>query len=147
MLTGCDNGQGFEIVVSNTEDSGEGTLRWTLEMAEAGDTIIFDPAIFSPDDPTIINIQSKLPGLDQGNVTIDASNAGVILDGSKIDDGFCSGLSIHSDNNTIQGLWFHGFAPGAGIEITGSNNLIGGDPSIGSGLTGLASWSVTAILG
>jgi hypothetical protein len=125
-----------EIVVVSTEDRGEGTLRQALQEATPGDIVTFNPEVFPPENPATIYLERGLPVIHQGYLTLDASNAGVILDGIKIDDEFCSGLSIHSDNNTIQGLWFNGFAPGTGIEITGSNNLIGGDPSKGSGLTG-----------
>ncbi len=128
--------QGQTIVVTSTADNGSGTLRQALLDAQPGDTIVFDPAVFPPNAPATISLSSCLPPIGQGYLTVDASNAGVILDGSQIGDEWCSGLSVHSNNNTIRGLWFDGFAPGAGIEITGSENLIGGDPSTGTGPTG-----------
>ena len=138
LLTGCDNGQGLEIVVNNAEDSGEGTLRWALEIAESGDTIFFDPEIFSPDSPTTINIQSRLPGLDQGSVTIDASNVGVILNGAFAGENNVNGLEILSSNNIIRGLQIINFQNGAGIALSAEakDNLIGGDRGTGAGPCG-----------
>lgn len=138
LSVGCDYEQGLEIVVSNAEDSGEGSLRWALETAETGDTIIFDPEMFSPDDPATINIQSKLPGLDQGSVTIDASNAGVILNGAFAGEKNVNGLEIVSSNNTIRGLQIINFQNGAGIALSAEakDNLIGGDRDTGTGPCG-----------
>ena len=76
--------QGRTLLVTNADDSGPGTLRQALQDAQNGDTITFDPAIFPPDAPVTIFIASELPHIRQGNLTIDASNAGVILDGSNI---------------------------------------------------------------
>ena len=58
------------------------TLRQALQLAQAGDTITFDPAVFPPATPASIFPQGGLPDIWQGNLTIDASNAGVILDGN-----------------------------------------------------------------
>ncbi len=77
-------GSGRTLVVTSTADSGPGTLRQALLDAQSGDTITFDPAVFPPTSPMIITLTSSLPELSQGNLTIDASNAGVILDGSNI---------------------------------------------------------------
>jgi parallel beta-helix repeat protein len=134
---------GNEIVVTSTADSGDGTLRWALQTARYGDTIIFDPGVFPPDEPDTIYIKSKLPELKIGNLTIDASNAGVIIDARYAEEEFIQGLVISSSGNRIMGLQivrcFHlsGIHPGAGIIIVyGSNNIIGGDRSIGSGPIG-----------
>jgi hypothetical protein len=70
--------------VTSTADSGSGTLRACLENAVSGDLIDFDTAVFPPGAPVTITLTSGLPDLDDGNVTIDASDAGVILDGSGI---------------------------------------------------------------
>jgi hypothetical protein len=72
------------IVVTSTTDSGPGTLRQALLDVQSGDTITFDPTVFPPTRPVTIALSSGLPGIHQGNLTIDASNAGVILDGSNI---------------------------------------------------------------
>jgi hypothetical protein len=69
---------------TSTADSGPGTLRECLENAVSGDMITFDPAVFPPTSPVTIALTSELPEKDDGDVTIDASDAGVILDGSGI---------------------------------------------------------------
>lgn len=126
------------LYVTSTADSGPGTPRQALLDAQSRDTITFDPSVFPPSDPATIFVTSILPGINQGNLTIDASNAGVILDGSNIPEEWAAGLQISSDGNTIQGLQIVNFSPGAGIVISGGaqNNMIGGDRSFGSGPLG-----------
>lgn len=75
---------GKTIVVTSTAGSGPQTLRQALLDAQSGDTITFDPAVFQPSAPVTISLTSGLPDISQGNLTIDASDAGVILDGSNI---------------------------------------------------------------
>lgn len=124
--------KGKTILVNSPEDSGPGTLRQALQEASPGDIILFETTIFSPEDPEVIYLQSPLPAISQGNVTVDASNAGVILDGSKIPSGWNSGISAHSNNNTIRGLEVVGFS-GAGIVIdSGHDNLIETNISCGN---------------
>ena len=138
------------IIVTTTEDSGQDSLRGALHQAKPEDVITFDPSVFPPDNPAIIYIESPLPSLNRGGVIINASNAGVIIDGSKGEssDGFY-GISIMSSDNIIMGLqivncWgyapeYDDYAAGAAILITGmraSNNIIGGDRSIGNGPSG-----------
>jgi len=121
------------LLVTSTEDSGPNTLRQALLDAQPGDTIIFDPSVFPPDAPVTIAITSALPFIEQGNLTIDASNAGVILDGSNVPGAWVSGLQMVSDGNTIQGLQVSNFS-GVGIAISdGAHNLVGGDRSVGAG--------------
>ncbi len=127
-------GTGKTIIVNNVLDSGSGTLRESLESVSPGDIITFDPEVFPPANPATIQIKSQLPGIDQGGVTLDASNAGVILDGSDAPSG-TAGLSIGSNNNAIKGFQILNFL-GDGIKLSGSNNLIGGDRDIGTGLMG-----------
>jgi hypothetical protein len=125
-------------VVTSAEDSGPGSLRQALSEAQSGDTITFDPAVFPPQAPTTIRLTSGLPELSQGNLTIDASNAGVILDGSQITTPeFQHGLAITSGYNIIRGLQIVGFTD-AGIALYGGAqyNLIGGDRGTGTGPLG-----------
>jgi len=126
-----------EILVSSTADSGTGTLRWALQTACAGDVITFDPTIFPPDDPATIHVRSELPFIRQGNLLIDAGDAGLILDGSNCSSGCMVGLEVQSDNNRIQGLQILSF-PQAGIVLSGGakHNVIGGDRRIGAGPIG-----------
>jgi parallel beta-helix repeat protein len=74
---------------------------------------------------------------------IDASHAGVILDGSNLPDGFNAGISIHSHGNTVRGMKVVGFA-GAGIAIDfGQNNLIENNVSCRNDF-GIGIWGVEA---
>jgi parallel beta-helix repeat protein len=125
------------LLVTNSGDSGPGTLRQALLDAQAGDVITFDPAVFPPGSPVAIALDSPLPSLGQGFLTIDASDAGVILDGSGLTAEGASGLAISSNGNTIRGLQVVGF-PCNGIELGGGaqHNVIGGDRSLGAGPLG-----------
>jgi parallel beta-helix repeat protein len=114
------------IVVTSTADSGPGTLRQVLLDAVSGNTIVFDPAVFPPTSPAAIALTSgPLPDITQGNLAIDGSGAGVILDGSNLVSG--DGFHITSNGNTIQGMQIL-FFPDEGVRIDDgvSNNLIGG---------------------
>jgi parallel beta-helix repeat protein len=132
---------GGTIVVTSAADSGPGTLRQALLEVQNGDTIAFDPNIFPPDKPATIYLQaedndSSLPNITQGGITIDASNAGVILDGSGIQGDWVNGLEIYSDGNTVKGLQIINFS-GSGIAMcSASNNMIGGDRGTGTGPLG-----------
>jgi parallel beta-helix repeat protein len=114
------------IVVTSAADSGPGTLRDALEGAGQGTVIRFSPKVFPQNNPTEIRLLSELPMLTADNMTIDGSDAGVILVGENGYDGM-SGLKIRSSNNTIMGIEIIGFPDfGILIEAPGSNNTIGG---------------------
>ena len=129
--------KGKNIVVSSAADSGPDTLRQALLDAENGDIIIFDDKIFPPTNPITIYVTSELPLISQGNITVDASNAGVILNGSNIPaGGWEAGLQMVSDGNTIRGMQVVNFS-GTGIAVSnGHHNIIGGDRNIGLGPLG-----------
>jgi parallel beta-helix repeat protein len=125
-------------VVNSAADSGPGTLRQALLEAAAGDTITFAPATFPPTAPVTITLLSPLPGIGRGTLnglTVDASNASVVLDGSSITEAGASGLSIDADGVTVRGLQIVGF-PGNGIELRGQGNRVGGDRGTGAGPLG-----------
>jgi len=125
-----------ELMVTSAADSGTGTLRWALQTARSGDTITFDPQIFPPDKPATIYVMSEEPHITQASILVNASNAGVILDGSQAVGEWIPGLELNSDRNTIWGLKIVGFS-GVGIVVSGGqHNVIGGDRSIGSGPSG-----------
>jgi hypothetical protein len=126
--------QGETILVTSAADSGLGTLRQALLDAQGGDTITFDPAVFAPSTPVTISVTSELPHIHQGNMTIDGSNAGVILDGSSIPtDTWVLGLEITSSGNTVLGLQVVNFpGPGIGLHSGSQNNTIGGDRAVGT---------------
>lgn len=127
--------EGNTLVVTSPGDIGPGTLREAIESAVQYDDIIFDPLVFPPDAPVVINVKSALPFIETDYLTLDASMAGVILDGSEISGDWVAGLQIvSSNNNIIQGLQVSNFS-GPGIAISGSsrNNRIGGDRNLGDG--------------
>lgn len=127
--------QGKTLLVTSAADSGPGTLRQAMLDAQNDDTITFDPIVFPPDAPITIFVTSGLPQITQGNLTIDASTAGVILDGSNSPGEWQAGLEIVSSNaNIIRGMQISNFS-GPGIAIAGDAqyNTIGGDRTIGSG--------------
>jgi len=139
LLGGCIQSEPEEktIIVTSPADSGPGTLRQALLDAQSGDTISFDAVIFPTTAPATIYVSSELPTISVSNLTIDASNAGVILDGSNISGDFIMCLHIISDGNVVRGLQLINF-PGTGIGLTrgAQHNLIGGDRRIGSGPLG-----------
>jgi parallel beta-helix repeat protein len=118
--------------VTSAADSGAGTLRACLQAAGSGATIDFSSAAFPPANPVTITLLTELPHLT-GNVTLDASNAGVILDGSSLGEGDW-GLALTSDGNVVRGLQLTGFS--TAILVMGRNNVIGGDRAQGAGPVG-----------
>jgi hypothetical protein len=124
----------YEYVVTSAEDSGTGTLRYGLESGriQENTTITFDPKVFSPDNPATIRLNSDLPPIDQNYITIDASNAGVILDGgSKV----MRGLDLYGRHITVKGMQLVGFTEG-GIMSNGAFAQIGGNRKTGTGPIG-----------
>jgi len=117
---------------TSAADSGAGTLRACLQTAGSGATIDFSPTAFPPASPVTITLLTPLPHLP-GNVTLDASNAGVILDGSSLGEGDW-GLALTSDGNVVRGLQLTGC--GTAILVMGKNNVIGGDRGQGTGPVG-----------
>jgi serpin B len=106
-----------------------------LEDAQSYNTITFDPTVFPPDAPATITVLTQLPHIHQNNLTLDASQAGVILDGSHAPGGWEAGLQIvSSEGNRIWGLQISHFS-GPGIAISGGarHNVIGGDRNVGAG--------------
>ncbi|MGD8554112.1 MAG: hypothetical protein PVJ07_05255 [Anaerolineales bacterium] len=126
------------ILVTSTSDAGAGSLREAIHGASPGDTIIFDPAIFPPNDPGVISIATPLPGLHQGGLTIEASDAGVILDGTDVSrEDLTPGLRVASNGNVIRGLQVLNFpADGISVDNGAQNNVIGGDRTVGAGPIG-----------
>jgi len=116
---------GQSLVITSLADSGPGSLREALERAAPGDTITFDPAVFPASQPVrIILTSGPLPSISGGDLTIDARDAGVILDGSGLSGG--NGLLIESNGNLIKGLQILNF-PETGIIISeAADNTIGG---------------------
>lgn len=111
------------IMVINAHDHGVGSLRQALLDSQGGETILFDPADFSPDEPVTIFVLSPLPSLAEGGVIIDAANAGVILAGSHLPrEQPVTGLDITSSGNAIRGLMiFHFQISPPSVMVNGNN--------------------------
>jgi len=122
-----------EYVVTSTADSGPGTLREALSSNIENLRITFDPSVFAPGKPAIILLESELPGYDRDFLTIDASNAGVVLDGSRMSEGI--GITICGSKCTVMGLQMYHF-PFIALKSGGLYNQIGGNRNIGEGPTG-----------
>ena len=119
--------------VTTNADDGAGSLRECLATITEGATITFDPQVFPTTNPSTILLNSELPEINVNGITIDASNAGVILDGSQQGSG--SGLQLFTSNSKIMGLQIINF-PQHGIFLNGENNQIGGNRLNGSAPTG-----------
>jgi len=140
-----------ELVIISTADSGTGSLRWALQTARTGDTITFDPNVFPSDDPATILVKGSLPSIRCGSLTIDASDAGVVLSGSLLRGGEINGLEILSSGNTVYGLQILDFS-GSGIFLAdrAQENTIGGEADQGQGNTivgcngGIVIWGTSA---
>ncbi|MFZ0492388.1 MAG: cellulase family glycosylhydrolase [Acidimicrobiia bacterium] len=100
--------------------------------------IVFDPVVFPPDNPVSIMLEGELPGIRQGYLTIDASTAGVIIDGSG-DPDVESPLYIVSDKNAIIGLQMRNFS-GAALHISGGHNNLIKDNVVGGSDYGIGLW-------
>jgi len=120
------------LVVTSRTDSGPGSLREALMLAQPGDTITFDSLVFPPTTPMTITLLGALPTLNQSQITIDGSNAGVVLDGQHISE-YADGLRITSNGIVIKGLAIINFA-GNGITLSDGAryNVIGGDFTVGN---------------
>ncbi len=124
----------YTYIVTSTADSGTGTLREALETGRLKDntTITFDPAVFPADNPATIKLKSNLSPIDCSFITIDASNAGVILDGNQTVE---MGLDLYGTQIVVMGMQITGFTKG-GIWASGAYAQIGGNRNLGSGPVG-----------
>jgi hypothetical protein len=114
------------ITVNSTADSGPGTLRQALLDAQTGDTILFDTSVFPPGSPATITLGSTLPALSTGNISVDGSAAGVIVDGGSM--AFAC-LDITSHSNVIKGLEIYNCCNDIYIHSGAQNSTIGGTTS------------------
>ncbi|MFO7741595.1 MAG: NosD domain-containing protein [Anaerolineae bacterium] len=123
--------------MSSASDSGPNTLRQCLTDAVDGDEILFDPSVFPPAAPQTIALASELPPiLLVDNLTIDASDAGVILDGGALESDSPIGVMIaFAQGVTLRGLQIRNFD--TGVSLWGATDCtVGGDRSVGAGPLG-----------
>ena len=85
--------------VTTRVDSGSGSLRACLSQAAANGTIDFDPVVFPPAAPATITPVTALPSIAVDHLTIDGSNAGVVLEGGSLSTG--AGLVINGADGTV----------------------------------------------
>jgi hypothetical protein len=122
--------------VRSKSDAGTNTLRACLLNLAAGDVILFDPTVFPPNNPQTIQVLSELPWIRVNNVTVDASNAGVILNGSSL-NGEPYGLVVAGPQGVkIRGLQVVNFGWGIAVGLGARNCTIGGDRGVGTGPLG-----------
>jgi hypothetical protein len=137
--TALDSWQGLlaSFTVTNTNDSGAGSLRQAIIDANAlagADTIDFNIA---GGGPQTINLLSALPTITD-TVTIDATTqagyaAGapvIVLDGA-LAGANANGITLQASNSTIRGLQIQGFVNGSsgvtGVAILLDGSAGGGD--------------------
>lgn len=133
---------GTACVVTSTADGGTGTFRQCLIDSGSGGTISFDPTTFPPASPATIMPLTQLPSLTQANLTIDASNAGVIIDGSLAPPG-ALGLVLDSPGSVVMGLQILHFQGSSAYQASGvyfsgkaTHCTLGGNRRLGRGPTG-----------
>lgn len=131
----------YAVVVTSAADSGLGTLRDALTDLSDNTTITFDTSVFQPDSPATIALSTVLPVIERDYITIDASNAGVILDGSRVQgvegqgEGAVNGFHMMGFYGKIMGLQIVNF-PDCGIRVDGPYAQVGGNRDTGAGPTG-----------
>ncbi|MHB8900342.1 MAG: LamG-like jellyroll fold domain-containing protein [Thermoguttaceae bacterium] len=119
------------LYVTNTDDSGEGSFRWTIENANshANDPSGIDAIAFaiSGTGPHTIQPLTALPTVTDPVIIDGCSQEGyagtpiIELDGSRTEGA--RGLYIWGSGNTVRGLAINGF-DNQGIAIGGGNNNV-----------------------
>ncbi|MBN1483685.1 MAG: right-handed parallel beta-helix repeat-containing protein [Chloroflexia bacterium] len=109
--------------VASTADDGQdmGSLRFALDYARPTDTVGFSPTVFPPADPAVISLTAPIT-ISQDDLTLDGTNAGVVLDGTDMLLGDYA-LVLTANRCQVLGLEIRN-APG-GLLIGGDDNVIG----------------------
>ena len=132
-----------QIVVTNTNDNGEGSLRWAIQQANSEEGLTTIAFNINGQTPHSIFPQSPLPAIIRP-VFLDATSQPgydasspvpvIILDGSEFTGANASGfvLDTNSSGSTIRGFSIVGFDPGVsvggqGIIILSNNNTVTGN--------------------
>ena len=116
-------------VVTNTNDSGPGSLRAAVVSAVSGETITFDittgtaPYVIALASPVSITVPVTIDGTSQpGYVSapiVELNGGGQSFDGVILGPG--------SGGSTIKGVDIDRFLGGDGVDIESNNNLISGN--------------------
>ncbi len=109
---------------NNNDNEYNGCLGGTA--GTDGDIIRFNTTVFPAATPATIPISSTVGQLSGGGDTIDATNAGVIIDADN-PDGFPAAfpcLIIVSDQNTVKGLHITDCTSGIRVESVADQNAI-----------------------
>ncbi|MEM1242109.1 MAG: DUF4114 domain-containing protein [Cyanobacteria bacterium P01_H01_bin.26] len=115
------------LTVTNTNDSGKGSLREAIALAEAGDTIVFSPKLANQtirlEKQLVIDKSLTIDGGDAANLTVSGENKTRIIHISyDYSDVILSNLTFAKgsavDNNPDTTL------QGGAIEVRGSNTLV-----------------------
>lgn len=115
-----------QLTVNTTDDKDDGScdsrhcsLREAILAANEGvgpDDIVFDTSVFIPQRPGVIELASMLPTISDGNTTIDASGAGVAVDGNQLIGDTTHGIFIQSSGNTLKAIRIQNI-PGVAIAV------------------------------
>ena len=113
ICIGAYEAEGTELVVKNTNNDCIASLRWCIDNSEAGDTITFDPTVFTGGQ--VIMLGSQLDVTQ--NLTIQGPTAGVEI---KVNDYYrhfystTPNITLKLQNMTLTG---RGTNPGGGVYV------------------------------
>jgi hypothetical protein len=111
-----------ELAVTDL-DSGEADNVGKRPGPDSRDTITFNASVFQPPEGGTIPLTGPLPGLSTGADSVDASQAGVIVEGGQLT---FECLTIDSAGNLIKGLQIQNCLVGIMIKAGAGSNVIGG---------------------
>jgi len=118
-------------------DATKCTLRRAIELVNADVTdapysITFSPAVFPTATPTTIAVAgTALPAITRAQVTLDASTAGVVIDGAIL-TGAPDGLKFTGSQAVVRGVALFQFG-GACIVVAGDSMTVGGNSALRQG--------------
>ncbi|MBI5947126.1 MAG: hypothetical protein HY875_03200 [Chloroflexi bacterium] len=142
-VTVTSAGDSVEAGESVCPDVSKCTLRRAIELVNADETVArytisFNQAVFPAGEPaTITVLETPLPEVTRALVTIDASGAGVVIDGSELpleDVPPPDGLRMSGTSAVVRGLAVRHFT-GACIWMGGAGAAVGGDRGESEGNT------------